>query len=318
MLTVSNLDQLALCASNCAYMIQGNKFVTPQPGDTGYAFFTAAKFKSQPAVITGGKDDINAAFWAETDQAYVLAFRGTIPPAASCQSMRDWLQDLDAAPDAFPDMPGKVHSGIFEGYETLRYQIFPELEAQFEQSAPTKPLLITGHSKGGPMATYATWDCHTRGIPTTTITFASPHPGDQAFADHFKDAGLHQIRYEAYFDVVPFLPPLASDVGLLYLIVNLLLDIPGLPSIVKDVLQDLQKMLQYAADWNYQAVGILHYIQKNNTIIPNHDGLHTKRLREIEYELLWHPIDGPGKIAAAHSCGCGGHYQMGVYPGVCA
>ncbi len=322
MLATSAYDHLAYCASFCAYFVQGKEFVPPTPGQAGYDIYKAANFINTPIAITGGKKEVNAAIFAETPTAQVVAFRGTLPPNIhNCISFLDWLHDLEAEPASFRGMPGEVHTGIFNAYQTLRGKLFPELTKMIQQSSSPKPLIFTGHSKGGPMATYATWDAHTHDIPAyrSTITFASPHPGNAEFANAFKAAGLHQTRYEGYLDVVPFFVPRKETAKfMVQQIKTYLHSHPHLPTLEKDALEIVEGMLGAAEIWDYQPVGTLQYITSTNQIMGNFDGLWMVRLLQIMTVLTQNPATGTGEIVAAHSIGCGGHYQKGVYPHVCS
>ena len=73
--------------------------------------------------------------------------------------------------------------------------------------------MITGHSLGGALATFAGVDIKTTLGVTTTMnmyTFGSPRCGNQAFTDfvfkQFSTQGYQRLTH--YNDVVPHLPPL--------------------------------------------------------------------------------------------------------------
>ena len=70
-----------------------------------------------------------------------------------------------------------------------------------------KKVYITGHSKGGAMATIASWFCYKDlNIVPECYTFASPYPADKTFADAYNDV-ITQFSYENYFDIVSLVPP---------------------------------------------------------------------------------------------------------------
>jgi hypothetical protein len=68
--------------------------------------------------------------------------------------------------------------------------------------------IITGHSMGGVLATYCAADLHKQGIGIHSVyLFASPKPGDRAFADSY-NAALKSITYSIVCkeDLVPLTP----------------------------------------------------------------------------------------------------------------
>ena len=71
-------------------------------------------------------------------------------------------------------------------------------------------IYVTGHSKGGALASLGAWlllqTPNGSLKPTQALTFASPHAGNVDFAKAY-NAKLSQVRYENYLDLVPFVPP---------------------------------------------------------------------------------------------------------------
>ena len=160
-------------------------------------------------------DNINACYYGvTTNNEAILAFRGTQPPTLIFQDpakffevvVDDWLNDANAALVSGTDLPGKVHRGFLASLDTL----WPDL-SQFLQSThdKTKPLFITGHSKGGGLsflAAYRLWKNNL--APTAVYTFAAPRVGDTAFAALFDDKlKSNTWRFEYRDDIVPHLPP---------------------------------------------------------------------------------------------------------------
>jgi hypothetical protein len=72
-------------------------------------------------------------------------------------------------------------------------------------------VVVAGHSLGAPLATYLTLDL-VRGPLGQRVSgcyFASPHPGNQAFATLFNEKlGDDYIVYNYMLDLVPELPPI--------------------------------------------------------------------------------------------------------------
>jgi hypothetical protein len=77
---------------------------------------------------------------------------------------------------------------------------------------PTASLLITGHSLGAALATFAAVDIKEQLSPSQKIyfyTFGSPRTGNQAFSDHIMSlypSGSEYYRVVHAQDIVPHLP----------------------------------------------------------------------------------------------------------------
>lgn len=140
-------------------------------------------------------------FVIESDQAVILAFRGTSTPT-------DWVTDMIAQQVLFkPVKRGcKTHRGFSEVYMSARDQIFHLLD----QTSKDKPLFITGHSLGGALAAHAALDIAINRKPKNliTYTFGAPRAGDPEFARSYNDAVPLTFRIQNEFDIVPHLPPL--------------------------------------------------------------------------------------------------------------
>ena len=160
-------------------------------------------------------DDINAAYCGVTTKnETILAFRGTQAPTLIFQDpakffevvVDDWLNDANAALVSGADLPGKVHKGFLASLDSL----WPELLAFLKSSHDkTKPLYITGHSKGGGLAFLAAYRFWINNFPSAaTYTFAAPRVGDAGFAAVFDDKlKSNTWRIEYRDDIVPHLPP---------------------------------------------------------------------------------------------------------------
>ncbi len=207
--------QAMLDAAICAYSI----------GPAGYypsSFYsTPVGWTTPPMVFTDGPDAINAALLGRTgDNWAVLSLRGTLPTFDSFDSffafLRDWLQDDETTlvPLALSgdDSLGRVHQGFRNAVLSLWPSVFAQLKAI--DWSRLNGLRITGHSKGAAMAfLFAALikDEMGSGGPTAieVHSFAAPLAGDPAFAAAYSGAGLGHatMRYQAAYDLVPFLPP---------------------------------------------------------------------------------------------------------------
>src|SRR5215472_8112465 len=148
-MTPTSLTCRMACASACAYGINPATGVYCPPK----FFNSGAGFTTPPQAFTAS--NINAGLVGLTADGIVVAFRGTIPPdplTAIC--FRDWMDDFFAAPKATPagtlHVPGQAHSGFYDS----TVEIIGPIAAQVRALDPTiaTPIYVTGHSKGGAMA----------------------------------------------------------------------------------------------------------------------------------------------------------------------
>ncbi|NJK34634.1 MAG: lipase family protein [Oscillatoriales cyanobacterium SM2_2_1] len=127
----------------------------------------------------------------------VLAFRGT-------ESLVNWCQNLDF--DLVQGFGGCLHVGF---YEALTY-IWSELRTNLNRD---RPILLTGHSLGGALATIAALDLHQRDYRVTGVyTFGSPRVGNRAFAAGY-DLALRSRTHRFVYgqDTVTRVPPRSFD-----------------------------------------------------------------------------------------------------------
>ena len=198
-------------ASNLAYAIPrtgpypalNNDLTAVGLSPTGCQFF-------RPTAM----DNINACYYGvNTGNEAILAFRGTQPPTLIFKDpekffqvvVDDWLNDANAALVSGADLPGKVHRGFLASLDTLWSDLITFLRANHDK---TKPLYITGHSKGGGLAFLAAYRLCNDGFNPVVYTFAAPRVGDAAFAAVFDDKlKSSTCRFEYQDDIVPHLPP---------------------------------------------------------------------------------------------------------------
>lgn len=314
--------QRLLGASASAYCVDLNgKFNIPKTKKDGSQLYKVANFLSKPQAFTnaGGKlkKKINAAILGESDIGYVLAFRGTLPPKKwNLATIEDWWQDIfEINQVSGVGLPGKVHSGFYKAFMSIWSQIEAALDQIYTVNKSTKPLYITGHSKGGPMASYAAFIIahHTNYPKPNIITFASPFPGDTTFANVY-DSQISQIRYENYLDIVPFVPPNSSVVNHLLPIFDTAMKylIKTFPS-WKKMLKKFQNFVDASKKLNYTHVGKLQYITKDHHIEDDTFYLGYLRGLEFGYVIAKHGVvNGLTEIGDAHSIGYGGGYETAV------
>ncbi|MGF1842202.1 lipase family protein [Vibrio clamense] len=147
------------------------------------------------------------AILVKTEQFYVLSFRGT-----EATSIRDVKSDANAVLTKC-ETKGFVHSGFKRAYEQVANDIAHELD-KLEEGI--KPLLITGHSLGGAIATIAAKKLKFKSGIAACYTFGSPRVGDHDWISEIKTP-LHRIVNAA--DCVTMLPPNGVAVGALSMLV---------------------------------------------------------------------------------------------------
>jgi len=293
----STLDGRLLCACDTAYGILPNGTFQPQE-----IYVTGAGFSGTGAIQTfyAGVDNIDACLVGTTADGVILAFRGTLPPNTSDPaSFFDWLNDFYAEPTTVTGIPGQVHSGFWDALDDLWPLLLPAVTTAVANGGGTPlPLYITGHSKGGALASLAAmrFAKQTSIAVTQVHTFASPHPADTTFATAY-NALFTDTRWEYQDDIVPLLPPNQT-------VMELLTKIPW-----------IGKYIQNWAAWDYTSVGTLSFINWSDQIVGESIVLDAERawhLTELLVELKF------GQIAHDHGAYCGNGYMDVIVPtGVC-
>ena len=322
-MTLSPIDLSCklLCASEAAYCISTSaKSGRYNPCDMNSNVdacmllqYDAVKFIGDPFVITASpvKIDpylkIEACLVGEVAEGIVLSFRGTLPPAATVDSIADWIEDIFYAdtvsylPNNNPPTIGKVHQGFLDALLTLESSIKDALDKLNPNN--TKSLFITGHSKGGGMAPIAAMYLLKKyNIKATqVVTFAGPKPGDVEFCADYDKTFTNDVKYENFLDIVPFLPPSKE-------FIQKLDSFPKLPKILHDLFAKAEK-------WNYGTVGKLNYIDSKGNVdnLPIWDN-EIIRLIEIFDQIIFKK-DHIIPIGEAHHASCGYRYMQGTCKG---
>ncbi len=185
---------------------------------------------------------------------FIAVIRGTA-------NATEWMEDAEFAPVAAPArMAGKVENGFFSIYESMQY--LPP------GGAPPQPVIdgiagavgknkvtVLGHSLGSALATYLALDLvlapQFAGI-LAAVMFASPHPGDDTFAQFFDSKVADYKVYNYSRDIVPDAP--AS--------IPLLINYAALPQAYVFQPQDANAVIQDTPAGNHHAIcyaAMLHY-----------------------------------------------------------
>ena len=183
----------------------------------------------------GKESNGNHAFVAGNGRDFALAIRGSLINF-SWAAFQNWIyQDLHIStqekwPYAADSLEARISSGAYTGWKNLagmtdlknQRLLLPLLDSILDTGSP---LLITGHSLGGNLATvYGSYLADSRqkkGKETALIniiTFAAPAAGNEGFALDFNTKFPRSIRVENRNDIVPKFPSAAriATLGNLY------------------------------------------------------------------------------------------------------
>jgi triacylglycerol lipase len=150
----------------------------------------------------------------------VVAIRGT-------DGFVEWIEDGEfpqipyrpALPLPEPAPPATVEQGFWGIYSSLRLTdaagtTLGELAATLPTIiGPDDSVVVAGHSLGAPLATYLTLDLirGSMGQRVSGCYFASPHPGNTAFATFFDQTVRDYKVFNYLLDIVPRVPP--TEIG---------------------------------------------------------------------------------------------------------
>ncbi len=301
-----------LRACNLAYLIHAES-TDIAPGPEADALIAAIGTKREAIQVSvHGANLIDACLFAKTgDGDGILAFRGTLPPAAAKGTIddlfavaRDWLQDAEAALVADPDFGGKVHFGFRHALEGMWDDI-----KLFIRGSGIRNLYVTGHSKGGSLSHLAAYRLARTVMPVTEVySFAAARAGDAAFVSAFNTMIPKCWRFEYQDDAVPHLPP--STLGWLDHLQLYRSENPGHrigQSEAADWFEDLLTRLEGMR--GYESAGVLQFIDWETQPGIRSDSFLLSARRNLSLAELLIELMIP-KIASDHSST--GGYHAGV------
>lgn len=143
--------------------------------------------------------------YSSTHNAIIVAFRGS-------SNIKNWISDFDAAQVGYGKCSGcNVHHGFYTSYMTVSSSVKAQLTTLVSKYR-NAPIYVTGHSLGGAIAIVAALDIHsTYGNSIKLYTFGEPRVGNGAFASFVNSQIPDTFRVIHYADIVPHLPPVASN-----------------------------------------------------------------------------------------------------------
>ena len=141
------------------------------------------------------------------DKEIVVSFRGT-----NGADFLNWMTNIVYYRVQYEDLVGsQVHSGFYTAYYSVSSQVKSAVKSLLAAHGPKTPILFTGHSLGGALATFAILDIK-RSLnpqgPLKFYSFGSPRIGNDVFTDYFMKL-LPEVYYRVthYTDVVVQIPP---------------------------------------------------------------------------------------------------------------
>jgi len=178
-------------------------------GITSSRYYDNVGFTSEPNAFAAAI--INAALVGTTGSEVILAFRGTLRIDTDnwdefVESVQDWANDGAVKLVDVSYTAGLVHQGFQRSLDLLWPDLIDAVRSQ--QTASKLPVIVTGHSKGGALASLAAMRLQNEtGISPCVYTFASPRAGNTQFARDYNAKLPKSWRFENSDDLVPHLPP---------------------------------------------------------------------------------------------------------------
>ncbi|MEM7793442.1 MAG: lipase family protein [Cyanobacteria bacterium P01_C01_bin.118] len=155
------------------------------------------------------------AFIFRTDKCIVLAFRGS-------QEIRDWYTNFSTKLRKFTirregqtsisSYKGRVHTGFFLAWASVERRVLAQIRSWQKELKPGEqlpPLVVTGHSLGGALATMAAASLQDNNISVAGLyTYGQPRVGDRSFTRQLNTNLANKVfRFINNNDIVPHVPP---------------------------------------------------------------------------------------------------------------
>jgi hypothetical protein len=178
---------------------------------------------------------------------YIAVIRGT-------PNTTEWIEDAEFLPVSAPvRMAGWVENGFFSIYESMEYTpvggtaSMPVIDG-IAATVGRNRVTVLGHSLGGALAAYLTLDLALATLQFAgtlcAVMFASPHPGDSAFARFFDANVADYMVYNYSRDTAPHVPA----------VIPFLVNYAALPLTFVFQPQDADAVIQNTPGGNHHAI----------------------------------------------------------------
>ena len=168
-------------------------------------------FTTSEVFVNKSADSLAFVGFSTSSQQIMVVFRGT-------SNIQNWLADADFVQTPYPAFPNAmVHKGFNDVYNGLKPGIITELKTLVSKYG--FPIIVSGHSLGGALATLCTADIAKNagsyfGSGAHQIyqwDFGRPRVGNKAFATGFQGLKIPTWRHVNQKDIVPHVPPEALN-----------------------------------------------------------------------------------------------------------
>ncbi len=183
-----------------------------------------------------GTQAILVSFKSDSKEYIALAFRGT-----EANSIIDIKADCTANITEC-ETGGKIHAGFSEAFAVVADEIQAKID---EEVYKESPLLITGHSLGGALATIAAKKLNHQGGIAACYTFGAPRVGNEDWISSFKSP-VYRVVNAA--DCVTMLPPKDTIITIFSWLLRFLLSF-NIPFLPKKILASIQSSLKNFAGY---------------------------------------------------------------------
>lgn len=177
------------------------------------ADYETAGFQGGMYPVVSGPDGIDAGLVCRSNIGLVMAFRGTT------RTFEDWKNDFGGSFTPFPGH-GRVHTGFINSVRSVEAPLIRRAVLLYPSQQPGG-LYLTGHSKGGAMASLMAAELdrlRPEGLPLPkVVTFGAPRVGDSRFTETYP---CEHTRYESFRDIVPHLPITPQESALLTVVME--------------------------------------------------------------------------------------------------
>lgn len=202
--------QIALSLAKAAYLIYEDTGYVREISYHRWGIRNLEDFK-----YFDSHDRDTQAFMFKTDQFIVLAFRGS-------QELKDWRTNfstrlkqfsikttMEPLEEDWTPPRGQVHRGFQAAWNSVEDQVLQQIEKWNVGRSAQMPLLLTGHSLGGALATVSAASLIKRKFNIQGVyTFGQPRVGDWIFATEISSLLKGKVfRFVNNNDIVPHIPP---------------------------------------------------------------------------------------------------------------